>query len=266
MAVTVAFEELAGSPNEEYFIGGFSATRQLKCKWADLHKLAQQFAGVGANIRIGYDSYSSARVTGVSIAPFHDGEITGYDREASYENALITVTYRTPDGYDIPDPEQLVTESLEPWSEFITIPGRKLYWHAEGVVKDGKNQGVPLGDAASPGKLIHGATWVYRIHQVPNLPPAYFSLIGKVNLGKATSKSLGATFEPETLLFNPPTVQRIITSDGAQAWDVTLRMSWRETGWNNFYDPTRDDFFKTYVKGGKEQFKTYEPAAFTGVI
>ena len=115
MAITVNFEELAGSPNEQYTDTGFTATRQIKCSWGGRHKLAKQLKkGFGA----AYPYNIAAHVTGVAIAPFHaEGLKESIDaRKAVYDDAMLTVTYKTPDGYsgvDSDDEKELVSEEIQ---------------------------------------------------------------------------------------------------------------------------------------------------------
>ncbi|HAI11072.1 MAG TPA: hypothetical protein DCM28_05165 [Phycisphaerales bacterium] len=272
MALTVEFEELPGSPKEQYTATGFQVTRRFKCPWSRRHKLARQFK---AKQGIAYKYNVAARVTDVAIDPFFDNEgkvdENPNPREITYSDALLTVTYRTPDGYtviDSDDPETLITENVDDWTEFLTISGRRLWWGSEGsdtVV--GPFQPRPLGDEASPGMLITGMTWKITRYEVLSVPQVWRDLNGYVNSDELYSRTLGMTFAPETLLYMPMTMQRTITSDGLKAWTVTQTMSHRLTGWNSFYDPKRAGWFPVYtppVGENKEQDQNriYTPTTF----
>ena len=253
----VEYSELPGSPTEKYTDTGFQAVQRFKCPWSQRHKMSQQLKR-GRGMTYHYNVV--ARVSDVAIAPFFDeeGKASPSVRLANYSDAVLTVTYRTPDNHNVIDSDDdektLVSESIEPWTEFITLPGRRLYWDAAHT--------KPLGDDVNPGMLVRGVNWVYTIYQVNTLLPAYFSLIGKVNSTLLNSKTLNVDFKPGTLLFNPPSFNRVITSDGIKAWTVNLAMAYREFGWNQFYNIKDEAFASVYVTGKNTTAEIYKSADF----
>ena len=274
MALTVEFEELPGSPKEQYTATGFQVTRRFKCPWSRRHKLARQFK---AKQGIAYKYNVAARVTDVAIDPFFDNEgkvdENPNPREITYSDALLTVTYRTPDGYsgtiDSDDPETLITENVDDWTEFLTLPGRKLWWAHLDNGGRGAQKSLPLGDDASPGMLVTGMNWKITRYNVLSVPQAWRDLNGYVNLDELYSKTLGMTFAPETLLYQPMSMQRTITSDGLKAWTVTQVMSHRLTGWNKFYNTVVGQWQPVYPNkttdeniGSTNPTKIYTPTTF----
>ena len=266
MALTVEFEELPGSPKEQYTATGFQVTRRFKCPWSRRHKLARQFK---AKQGIAYKYNVAARVTDVAIDPFFDNEgkvdENPNPREITYSDALLTVTYRTPDGYsgtiDSDDPTTLITENVDHWLEFITLPGRRLWWGT--TSQFGAQQPKPLGDASSPGMLVAGMEWKITRHEVLSVPQSWRDLAGYVNSDELYSRTLGMTFEPETLLYRPLSMQRTITSDGVKAWTVTQTMSHRLTGWNKFYNLKASEWQPVYSsKDSTDELKIYTPTTF----
>lgn len=270
MALTVNFEELPGSPNEQYTATGFQVVRRFKCPWTQRHKLARQFK---AKQGIAYSRNLAARVTDVAIAPFFDDEGHVPDvinpREITYSEALLTVTYKTPDGYsgmiDSDDPTTLITEEVDNWMEFLTLPGRRLWWGT--TSQFGAQQPRPLGDEASPGMLITGMNWKVTRYEVLHVPQAWRDLNGYVNSDTLKSRTLDMTFEPETLLYRPIAMQRTITSDGLKAWTVTQLMSHRLTGWNRFYNLKASEWQAVYAgKDSADELKIYTPTTFKDKI
>jgi hypothetical protein len=159
---------------------------------------------------------------------------------------------------------------VDHWTEFLTLPGRQLWW--------GKNLDPdfvgpqlptrPLGDEASPGMLVQGMTWKIVRYNVLSVPQVWRDLSGYVNSDQLYSKTLKMTFEPETLLYMPMTMQRTITSEGLKAWTVTQTMSHRLTGWNKFYRARSGTWESVYdgnvdKEGSDAQLiKIYTPTTF----
>ncbi|MFG0247845.1 MAG: hypothetical protein ACF8OB_03075 [Phycisphaeraceae bacterium JB051] len=265
MAITVEYQELPGSPTEQYTETGFQVTRKLMCKWSQRHKLAKQFKkGLGA----AYKYNIAARVSSVAIAPFFDNEgkvvANPNPREITYSDALVTVTYRTPDGYNVvdsDDPETLITENVDDWTEFLTLPGRRLWWGT--TSQFGAQDPKPLGDEASPGMLVTGMNWKITRYNVLSVPQSWRDLNGYVNSDTLLSKTLGMTFEPETLLYQPMSMQRTITEEGVKAWTVTQIMSHRASGWNQFYNIRASEWQQVYSsKDSLSPLKIYTPTTF----
>ena len=273
--ITVDHEELDGSPTESYDDQGFKAVRVLQCAWADRLTLAEELRG--GNRYVGdqyvytrpqrYPHYEQATVADVSIAPFGATQAGADTTQASYPYARLTVTYRVPDYGSNPAEEieeTLVTESLEPAAEFLTLPHEGYFW------KDGADW-VPLTETEAPQKLLRMLEWVYTRHQQTHLPSAVLDLVGKVNDSTVTSTTLGLSFPAGTLLYNPPQLEREITTTGAKAWRVTYRFTYRPSGWNKF--PRRkkdgkDTSFETIYKSqdAGDPLVVYESGSFSQVM
>lgn len=236
LPITVTYEELSGSPTEDFGEDGFTALRTLKCAWTDRITLAQQLKGGSLGGVYyqphSYDALPFARVASIAVSPFYDEEIraNGIDiKTAAYTVAQLAVSYRTGlSSGDDSDPDAvLVEESIEPFAEFLTLPATGFLW--------GSKTGEPLKDEEAPGKLFKGFNWVYSKSSLLLIPAPVFSLVGKVNSDSVRSKSLRFTFPAETLLYNPPILHRQSTADGAQAWGLEYRFSFKPQGWNRFW-------------------------------
>jgi hypothetical protein len=230
--VSVDYEELEGSPKESYGSKGFQATRHLMCSWADRHTLARQLKGgrhyIGQDLvtlkPAYYPWYPVAVVSAVEIEG--SGQPEGAVDESNYkryEKAILTVTYSV----QTYDEETIVEESVEPASEFLTIPANNLYWGY------GDNK-VALKEAEAPGLLIQMFDWNYTLKEVRSVPSWVKTLGGCVNNKTMRSDSLGMSFEPETLLAGKPKMERVVTTAGEKAWTISYSFTYRSIGWNKF--------------------------------
>lgn len=233
-STTISYEEI--DRTEEYQSNGFSAVRKYKCAWGDRLILSKDLLGrvVNSGTTFNYflpqqhPDYPSCVALRVTIAPFSRKTTdSGTTTNIAYEEAELTVNFGIPT-MDIreDEPERvLVTEELQPSSEFITAPNRKLYWDTE--------QEEELETDEAPGLLVRMVEWIYTIHFLADLPTNLLDYIGCVNSVDVYSPTLGLTFDAGTLLVNEPSLRRQITTDEVKSWEVTYRFSHRPQGWNN---------------------------------
>jgi hypothetical protein len=268
----VAYEELVGSPQEQFTARGFEAVRMLKCAWPDRLALAGQLLGSvkatgEAALRVlpsSYPHFPRAQVTGLVVEPLDTriGASAGDTRVAAYQHAKLTVRYGT-QSYDVsPQDEPVqpyVTEALEPTGEFITLSARELYWSNEPG-----SGGVALADDEAPGKLVRGLDWIYTRHSAVSVPDEAFTLIGSVNSAAVTSRALGYVFAAQTLLYNPPHIRRVVTSEGRLAWELAYRFTYRPATWNRFWRTATASFEELYDEGGL--YRVYPTAAFAPLL
>ena len=254
--LTVSFEELSEpspSPLRESFSpeGGFEVERALKCDWDDRLDLARELLGhvqtVGGQTIYTqphrYPDFETAIADSVSIAPFgrNVSATSGSDPINDYESAVLGVHYAVPENQD-PTGQGLVTESIEGAAEFITVPHEDLHWD--------NGTGALLKADEAPGQLIKMLEWVFVLHHVTNIPSEVFDLVGRCNSTAITSVVLGKEFGVETLLYNPPSLRREITTDGVGAWELTFRFTWRPGEWNKFPRAGKSVMEHIYLSGG----------------
>lgn len=147
---------------------------------------------------------------------------------AEYEQAIIVARYSTPE-FDIitNNPEiPLISESIEPVAEYITLNHKNLYWDSA--------QQYPVEVFEAPSMIIRKWDWVYRIHKAARVPGALLDRIGTCNQYEVYSRSLDRTFLPETLLLGNPSMSREHTSLGITMFTVTVRLTVFPPGWNTF--------------------------------
>jgi len=262
------FEENLGSPKEGFTDEGFKATRELICPWPTRTALAIALRG---NVGVSggqtvivrpqpYPDYPKAMVVAVDCSPFSERVLPhdGNEQRASYTHALLTAQYATPK-FDIEsgEGETYVSESLEPAAEFVTLSGHKLWWNS------GKT--IPASDTEAPQKLLRMLEWVYTIHKIAAVPAATFTLLGCVNDGSVTSRTLGMTFATETLLYNPPQLSREWTAGGVPTWTLQYRLTYKPAGWNKFFKAGSATPATLYDDTGAA-FLPYTPANFGALV
>jgi len=206
----------------------------------------------------------------VSIDPF--GKVAGQvgdDRFATYDYALITVTYGIPqrETSEAYGGNVTVIETLRGASEFLTLPTEGLYW-GKGTSKK------PITNLAAPGKISCLMEWTYAIRGALTLPSGFQTHPGKVNQYAAVSNTLGWTFPVETLLCNNPEQTRELSFDGA-SHDLTLKFMYKNNGtianpkgWNYFPKPNAGGTALSWepITDGTDDKEIYTPADFGDVI
>lgn len=264
--LTVAHEEVVPSPRESYDEQSFSVTRTLWCAWDLRHDFARELRGwidgVWPNLVLHlphrYAAVPGAFVRSIGLKGVAKSGAEGSDTERiSYANgrAELSVGYSTTGqaegGLADDNPITLVTESLESSVEYLTLSGEDLMWEQQ--------EGPPVepGDATAVTRMVD---WVYNIHQLTDLPASFATLEGFVNNSQVVSHSLNRTFDPETLLYQSASPRRIITTEGAEAWEVTLRFTYKRFGWNTWWRSGFDVPQPMYTFNG--QYKPFPQANF----
>jgi len=236
--ISVSYEELDGY-RQSYCgtrpYGTFRGSTAFKVAWADRHTFRRDVLGGMRTTDEGLVYYMPMLYPDINWAAAHETYIepmaapVGSSRNIlQYEYAKIRVEFASRDTLPSMQYSEIltVTESIEPSAEFITLPNKSLYWST------GKTNELEVDEA--PAAMIRMIDWVYTIHEAPFISAAVFNLIGCCNNANVSSQSLGWVFPPETLLYSYPSLTREFTTSGAHAWEITMRFTYREQGWNRF--------------------------------
>jgi hypothetical protein len=181
------------------------------------------------------------------------GRMGFVDDAPTYEFAEIEAEYETPNpnslfgGFGV----ELVSESLEPSVESVTLPHEWFRWSSA--------MGDELEPDEAPGRLEIGFDWLYR-RFVQEIPTAVVTLVGRVNDKVLQSASLGISFAEETLLYRPPTIERAQLPLGIVGFFVGYRFSFRANGWNKFWRAETAQHERLYVRDGG-QYNNFPLAA-----
>ena len=233
--MAVSYKELEGSGKVSFRAeGGVSAERIFEVDWADRLDFADELRGVvGRVIRTRPATFPGlAWLSCVDVTVEGSSRVLGTSDVIAYDKAKVTARYE-PSEFDENDDRLLVTESLEPSVEFLTVPTEALFWD--------NAQEEPIAPEEAPGKLMLSVDWIYTIHEILALPAATLTLLGHVNQAAMRSPTIGLTFAAETLLFGIRPLVREITTEGVGAWTVTYVFSFNPTGWNRYYRPDKED-------------------------
>ncbi len=262
----VVHEEMQGSPKEFRDFNGFRHVRKLLVDWDLRIALMNELLLAGGQI-YPYDPATLSRAKEASAVPFggiqelgvigfaRAGTPTGSGAIATYEKAIVTVVYKTPQpGDPAENPAgDLISESLEPTAEFLTLDHTPFRW-------DG---GDHLNEQEAPGRQIKMLDYVFTRHDIDTVPLQALQLLGKVNQIDLVANFLGVIFRAETLLYNPPTIFRRIDTQGNAKLTVTYRFTYKVEGWNVFWRSKSQEFEEIFLAGDVFPYKNYPTGDFT---
>lgn len=243
--------EVLGQVGESFNIeSGMSATVTVQCAYSARHALVAEVMGTA------YPNSSfpnPPQCVNAVIKPL-TGDAAGTAGQTNlYALAEITFTYSS-------KIQDLISESLEPTAEFLTLDYRMFRWSAA--------NGTPLTEGEAPGKLFKGLNIVRTLYQVTSAPATILSAIGGVNSASYTSALLGLTFATETLLYQPPHLARIIKTDGTVGRTVTLKFGYKPQTWNKFWNVRKSGGpgWDTLYQATGGQYKNYPPTDFSALL
>lgn len=229
---------------------GVAATVTLRCLWADRFAL---MADLLATPRVWPNGgfVVPPKAATASSKPFPTNYLT-VGQACEYQHALVTVNY----SHKIVD---TISESLEPTAEFVTVDHKQFRWNdAFGPV---------LLEGEAPGFLVKGCNLVRTFYNQPALPPNMLDLIGKSNGAIYNSVLLGVSFPIETLLFQPPTMNRTFTTTGTNGWTLQTKFAFKPQGWNKFWRAAANngagDWAEIWHINGLAVYKPYPPDDFS---
>jgi hypothetical protein len=246
--------EIADSADEQVSsLDGVSCSVSLMCDWSIRHAVAADIlpqVSYGVGVTRTYwpygDFVNQPYATKIGIKPF-SGPYSRNGQAMTYNTAILTVTYeKRPDT----EPEDLLSESIEPTAEFLTLDHKRFRWTDE--------DGDILEEREAPGKLIRGLIISRTYYKIQSpLPAILLSAVGTVNHDAYTSSILGLTFPAETLLYTPPNLSRTITTDGSDGWDMTVKFMYKAEGWNKFWRAKSQQFERIYDTETDEEYENY---------
>lgn len=273
-ALTVAHSELDGSPVESLDKDlRFTATRNLLVAWADRGLLMAQLRGFWSVTEEGqpvwhrphpYPDFAGVLCRDVKMKPLAaqvtDDERTEPSTRAEYRHCILTAQYMQGDedkddeSDDDDQPRALFRERLEPRLDHFVLEANPLGWAGTSGIE-------PIDPITMPTFPLPSLTWVIERNAIPGLiadvyngtesdPPG---LLGGVNAAAVISPTLRfyrgtidgferahVVFDPQTLLFEPPLLEREVTTAEVTLWKATFRFHYKPNGWNKFPKVTTD--------------------------
>lgn len=248
------YAEEHGYPLETWTRFGLVGTRLIRCPWVDRKTVVDALLGQ----LYPYAEAMGAVCVSCDVKPAPGRNTSESVTIPNYDDALITAKYETEEASDA------LSEDLEPTSEFLTVDHSNLRWAAA--------DGDPVTRDEAPGMLMRGCDYVVRRYDLDAVPAQALSLIGFVNsaaIVPVTPEWSGLSFAAETLLFQPPVIQRTTKSDGSRKAVITYRFTYKPNwdgatarGWNYFWRAKTQSWAQMYVAGGGV-YKNFQPASFS---
>jgi len=258
--ITVDYNRAPKYPKENITDVNVEVTDGFICSWSDRITLAKQLLGFrrGSNLYLphqydfGEDPIDNVYCKAVRTSPLGRDDLTGKPKKSFIEASYNNIKYDAPEG----DSTTYVSESLEPASEFLTLNPEKLYW----------SDGTSLDINEAPTRIVRMVDWVYTLHFMPYVPFWVWTHPGTVNNTAVYSKGLNVTFAAGTLLCGNPSLSRSITNEGATAWTITVRFTYRAVGWNRYPRPdktTNNEINFEYIYSDKNGAKIVCPYPYS---
>jgi len=227
--------------------GNGTVSVTLQCAWTDRWSLADDIVGN----QLAYPDAANLFGKSASIRPLAS-QGAASSQSIEYTDALVTITYANLDPSEGEESgEDLLSESLEPTAEFMTLDYHDFIW---------SDDSSPLKEGEAPGKLILGLEYQRTLYKQTSIPGSVLTLPGHVNSNSVTASTLGLTFPAGTLLYKCPTLNRTITSDGEYRWTINYKYSVRYTGWNKYWRASSGAWAEIKTKAGAT-YKSYPEAA-----
>lgn len=231
--------------------GDTSCSVQLRVPYSSRYTLINELVGGRAPWPFGPGAFPPRAFSAACVPEGSD--VLSDTQGVVYNIALVTVNYST-------KAKELISESLEPSAEFLTLDYRRFRWAAA--------NGEPILENEAPGKLRHGLNLVRTLHDVAGpLPVSMLTLPGSCNNDDYTSTLLGLTFAEETLLFGTPNISRVIKTTGAEGFTIRLSFTHKPSGWNKFWRAKTEDYAEMFdVNGGGARFINYPPEDYSDYL
>lgn len=243
------YEELGSYKEGASRTGSPEASVDLRVAWASRHALMTDLL---ANARPWpHGTYTRPPVAfSCAIKPFLTTSAS-VGQSITYDDAIISVVYNH-------QSKDLVSESLEPTADFITLDHRFFRW--------GAANGPPLKQNEAPGRLRRGLNLARTLYNVPSpLTTQLLTAVGGVNNAQYVSSLLGLTFPIGTLLFTPPNLAITVDTTGTDGYTVAMKFMYRPEGWNKYWRSDAQAYQELFIVGGSA-YKSYPEVSMSDLI
>jgi hypothetical protein len=243
--MSIAFEELAGSPTIEVEHDGVRARRVFRVAWDEWRDFARTLLGGWTRIESTYrwippqpfPGLPHVLVERIEVAPFDPDNPEG-DAVLSIAHganrypdagAQVTAHYRTlvtpvdEDGNDPDTPEGTVlTYSADLAAEYVSVPGRVWEW---------SDDGAKLPADENPQVLLPTGSYTLKWERVARPPwDAIRALRGKVNDAEFYGAAAG-----KLLFLGAKATRQFELLSEVNLWTIEYAFAERSHEWNEFY-------------------------------
>lgn len=248
-------EEMDGTRIENWGEDGLTASVDVLVDYLDRTDLVADV--LGNRWVYPYRIQSRSTAATAAVRPF-PGKVTRNGQGIKYEKAVVTLNYTPPEQGDDSETVDLISESIEPNAEFLTLDHKEFRW------TDPTN-GDELKEAEAPGRLLRSFDYVLTKYEQNSMPTEILMFPGSVNDAAVFAPLLGITFPQETLLYNPPTSSRKIDTDGFGKYTIVYRLSFKVEGWNKFWRTKTQTYEQIFVKDGG-LYRNFPLKSFSEII
>jgi hypothetical protein len=265
----IEYEEAAGSGEVTGGRAEITGTRIFHIDWKDSRNFFKALVGyTEVNNTAGgttFYLYSAQRFPGWNGLRCSDVKIVGLGKPENtngmivFPYAKVTATYKfnKSDNDDsdtaTDDSEVIVRQEMDFTMDFFEYDRFGLYWSG----------GIPIAEKIQEKKRMPIIIHTYTESKVPNLlnkKTFTAARMGRVNLTEYRKVNAGK------LLYMGAKATREITTDGAQAWQVTHTFHEKpDAVWNKVFNPETNAYENVYNKDG-EIYNIYDSIEFSGLI
>lgn len=239
----VSCSEEHNAHDEDLGFGEGGGQVVLRVAWANRFLLIADILGRA------HPWMTGIRASSVSLE--FDGQAAATDGSGQVlipTDVLARVTYSSNVSSD------LIRETLEPSVEFITQDYREFRWTG----------GDPIPPDAAPGKQLKYCRYIRTEMYLSSLHDDHFDLMGSVNDAAVTSTRLGYTFPIETLLYEPPRLEIVTDTTGAERFTLVKSFAYNPNGWNKFWRQSTQTWVGLETAAGVA-YKNYPPEDFSNI-
>lgn len=230
----------------------------LQCAWADRYNLVDDLL-LNRRPWPWYIAPYVPLATSCSIKNI-PSNYTQDGQGIDYLESLVTVEYSSKFS-------DLFSEEIEPTASMDQYDAKLFTWN--------NTNNTPLQPNEAPSRLVRGLILSKTYYDILDpLPPELLTYVGCCNSDIYVSTT-GLVFEPQTLLYTPPHLQRTVRTDGTRAWQLNVKFQFMPyPGWNTFWNPSDQQYEQIRVKQTKwngvvqpsQIFEPNPPVPFTGVF
>lgn len=253
--------QMHGTAKETWTDDKITCTVQLRCEWAKRYETLINILRWAPSWPYHTDQVCFATYGTITNA---EGPNTADGSGLNYDEALLDLTFESVTRKEDNNSGEVTVydESIEPTAEMLTLPPNDFRW--------GSAAGEVLKTEEAQGRLELGLDYVVTLYNLMSIPASVLTLGGKSNDAPIVSKSLGLTFDTETLLFNPPKITRKISLGKTSFYTLQVRYTHKPNTWNKFWragknpTPGYDYIYHKDIAG--TPYKNFPPASFAGLV
>jgi hypothetical protein len=251
--------EMHGTAQESWANDKLTASVQLRCAWAQRYDVLGNILTFGRQWPYHPDGSPVRAISGtIQPAPADSALDAAGGHGLSYAEALLNVNFESADSEENNGDVVVYSASIEPTAEYLTLPHKGLYWDAA--------QEEPLKPEEAPGMLQTGFDYKLTYYNLSSIPAAFLTLTGKCNVAAVPTSFFG-DLAAETLLYNPPTINRSVSfgTGSGNKWTLSTRLTYKPNEWNKFWRVETRAWSYQYCEDGSVH-RAIPTASFAGIL